>query len=271
MIDLHTHHNRCGHARGSLRDYVTTALDKGVKVLGLSDHTPMFAEEADHALPPVAMPKSEFPSYIAEALALKEEFARSIEILVSTEADFFRGRVDPYSKALGRYPLDYVIGSVHMFEGRDIFDTTRWETVEDSDRELAAVKGRYFRSVAECARSGIFQVIGHVDALKGNHPRLGTVPAPAATDEMLRAIRESGAVMEINTSGGTKMHGGWYPEHDLLERAYHFGVPVTFASDAHDPERVCDQYPEVVRVLHDIGFRTWTVFRRGAPRTVSLT
>ncbi|MEK8173276.1 hypothetical protein NKH77_43520 [Streptomyces sp. M19] len=82
---------------------------------------------------------------------------------------------------------------------------------------------------------------------------------------MLRAIRDAGAVMEINTSGNTKMHGGWYPEFDLLERAFHFGVPITFASDAHVPERVCDQYPEVVEVLHAIGFRTWTVFR-GAPR-----
>ncbi|MDJ1130782.1 histidinol-phosphatase [Streptomyces iconiensis] len=269
MIDLHTHHNRCGHATGSLREYVTAALDKGVKVLGLSDHTPMFAEDADHALPPVAMPKSEFPSYVAEALALKEEFARSIEILVSTEADFFSGRMDPYTEALSRYPLDYVIGSVHMFEGRDIFDTTRWENIAES--ELAAVKGRYFQAIAACARSGLFQVMGHIDALKGNCPQLGAVPAPAAADEMLRAIRDSGAVMEINTSGGTKMCGGWYPESDILERAFHFGVPVTFASDAHVPDRICDQYPEVVQVLHAIGFRTWTVFRRGTARTLPLS
>ncbi|MGW0332533.1 histidinol-phosphatase [Streptomyces sp. NPDC003011] len=268
MIDLHTHHNRCGHATGSLRDYVVAALDKGVKVLGLSDHTPMFAADEDHALPPVAMPKSQFPSYVAEALALKEEFAHSIEILVSTEADFFSGRMDPYTKALSAHPLDYVIGSVHMFEGRDIFDVTRWETAEAQD--LAAVKARYFRAMAECARSGLFHVMGHVDALKGNHPELGAAPAPAAADEMLRAIRDSGAVMEINTSGGTKKCGGWYPESDLLERAHHFRVPITFASDAHVPERVCDQYPEVVRVLGDIGFRTWTVFRRGTARTLPL-
>ncbi|MGW6455479.1 histidinol-phosphatase [Streptomyces sp. NPDC055078] len=268
MIDLHTHHNRCGHATGSLRDYVLAALDKGVKVLGLSDHTPMFAAEEDHALPPVAMPKSEFPSYIAEALALKTEFERSIEILVSTEADYFSGRMDAYTKALSGYPLDYLIGSVHMFEGRDIFDTRRWESVHEAD--LAAIKSRFFRTVAECARSGLFDVIGHVDALKGNHPELGAVPAPAAADEMLLAIRDSGSVMEVNTSGGTKACGGWYPEFDLLERAHHFGVPITFASDAHVPERICDQYPAVIEVLHHIGFSTWTVFRRGKARQCPL-
>ncbi|MFC7308242.1 histidinol-phosphatase [Streptomyces monticola] len=267
-VDLHTHHNRCGHAKGSLRDYVLAALDQGVEVLGLSDHTPMFAEEEDHALPPVAMPKSAFPSYIAEALALKEEFAHSIEILVSTEADYLSGRMDAYTKALSGYPLDYLIGSVHQFEGSEIFDVRRWEGVGGD--ELPAIKARYFRLVAECARSGLFDVIGHVDALKGSHPPLGAVPVPAAADEMLLAIRDSGAVMEINTSGNTKMCGGWYPEFDLLERAHHFGVPITFASDAHTPERVCDQYPEVVQVLHDIGFSAWTVFRGGTARQCPL-
>ncbi|SCL20810.1 histidinol-phosphatase (PHP family) [Micromonospora pallida] len=262
MIDLHTHHERCGHATGSLRDYVLAALDKGVRVLGLSDHTPMFAADDDHALPRVAMPKSQFPSYIAEAVALKAEFANSIEILVSTEADYFRGRMDRYSAALDGYPLDYIIGSVHMFEGRDIFDVTRWAEVDEG--ELGDVKSRYFRTVAECARSGLFQVIGHVDALKGNFPQLGAVPAAAAADEMLLAIRDSGAAMEINTSGGTKQCGGWYPETDLLERAHHFGVPLTFASDAHVPDRIADQYPEVIEVLRHIGFRSWTVFRAGA-------
>ncbi|MFJ8948074.1 histidinol-phosphatase [Streptomyces sp. NPDC102395] len=268
VIDLHTQHERCGHATGSLRDYVTTALEMGVDVLGLSDHTPMFAAAEDHALPRVAMPKSEFPAYVAEALALKEEFAGRIEVLVSTEADYLAGATEPYARELARYPFDYVIGSVHMFEGKDIFDTSRWDGLDDD--ELPAVKARFFRTVADCARTGLFHVMGHVDALKGNHPRLGAVPAPAAADEMLRAIRDSGAVLEINTSGNTKQHGGWYPETDVLERAHHFGVPVTFASDAHVPERICDQYADVVRVLRDIGFRQWTVFRQGRPRLLPM-
>lgn len=268
MIDLHTHHQRCGHASGTLRDYVVEALDKGVRVLGLSDHAPMFAMEEDHGLAVVAMAKTEFPAYVAEALALKEEFAHSIEILVSTEADYFRGQVDAYTRELDRYPLDYVIGSVHMFEGRDIFDPTRWEEVDET--ELHGVKSRYFRTVAECARTGAFNVIGHVDALKGSFPALAKVEAGAAADEMLIAIRDSGAVMEVNTSGVTKQCGGWYPEHHLLERALHFGLPITFSSDAHVPERVADQYDEVRAVLLDIGFTDWTVFRGGESRTLPL-
>jgi histidinol-phosphatase (PHP family) len=165
--------------------------------------------------------------------------------------------------------LDYVIGSVHMFEGRDIFDPRRWAGLGD-DADLGAIKRRYLRTVADCARSGLFHVIGHVDALKGSFPDLRDVPAGAAADEMLIAIRDAGAVMEVNTSGVTKQCGGWYPEPDLLERAHHFGVPITFSSDAHVPERVADQFHEVCRVLRVIGFKDWTVFRRGVPRQVPL-
>jgi histidinol-phosphatase (PHP family) len=269
VIDLHTHHERCGHAVGTLRDYVTAALEIGVSVLGLSDHTPMFAAAADHALPKVAMPKSEFPSYVAEALALKNEFEGRLEILVSTEADFIRGGLGAYTSALRGYPLDYVIGSVHMFEGRDIFDATRWDNLPPD--EWAATKSRYFRTVADCANSGLFQVVGHIDALKGNFPQLASIAVPSASDEMLKAIRDSGATMEINTSGCTKQCGGWYPDIDLLERAHHFGVPITFASDAHTPERIGDQYHEVVNVLRHIGFKVWTIFRHREPQTLGIT
>lgn len=28
-FDLHTHHDRCGHARGIIRDYIEAAIDRG--------------------------------------------------------------------------------------------------------------------------------------------------------------------------------------------------------------------------------------------------
>lgn len=260
MIDLHTHHDRCGHASGSLRDYVTKALDLGVEVLGLSDHTPLFAAEEDHPIPRAAMPRSEFPAYLAEAVALREEFRGRIEILVSAEADYGTGRMDPYRRALSGAPLDYLIGSVHMLDGQDIFDPARWRTARTGD-QLRLLKSRFLGLVAESARSGLFDVIGHVDALKGSFPGLSAVPVPAASDDMLRAIAGSGCVMEINTSGVTKPCGGWYPDHDLIERAHFFGVPVTFASDAHSPDRIGDQFAEVTTTLRGIGYTHYVSFR----------
>lgn len=71
-FDYHTHHNRCGHATGTVRDYVIAAIEKGLQVIGISDHTPAFALEEDLPWPGGAMAKSEFPAYVDEVLALKK-------------------------------------------------------------------------------------------------------------------------------------------------------------------------------------------------------
>lgn len=44
-FDLHTHHFRCGHADGNIRDYVEAALEAGLQVIGISDHTPILARK----------------------------------------------------------------------------------------------------------------------------------------------------------------------------------------------------------------------------------
>lgn len=33
-FDLHTHHDRCEHAEGSIRDYVEAAIDNGLEIIG---------------------------------------------------------------------------------------------------------------------------------------------------------------------------------------------------------------------------------------------
>ena len=38
--NYHTHTVRCNHARGSEREYIETAIARGMQVLGFSDHVP---------------------------------------------------------------------------------------------------------------------------------------------------------------------------------------------------------------------------------------
>ncbi|SHF28944.1 PHP domain-containing protein [Seinonella peptonophila] len=38
-FDLHTHHNRCGHAYGKIEEYIEAAIRKGLQMIGISDHS----------------------------------------------------------------------------------------------------------------------------------------------------------------------------------------------------------------------------------------
>ena len=49
-FDLHTHHERCGHAIGTIEDYVKQAIQYGLQYIGISDHSPYFHSEEDQSV-----------------------------------------------------------------------------------------------------------------------------------------------------------------------------------------------------------------------------
>ncbi|MFC0560344.1 histidinol-phosphatase [Halalkalibacter alkalisediminis] len=256
-FDLHTHNEMCGHAIGTIEDYVRSAIEKGLQIIGISDHTPYFHSDQDQPFPRITMAKSGFAQYIEEVLRLKEVYADQIEVLLGIESDFFPESSEVYKQALKEQPFDYVIGSVHFVDNISIFKKGRWDGLTNAQK--VKTKENYYSLIEHSARSGLFQILGHIDAMKGYYPEFSSIQV-AAIDHTLRVIGEQGVVIEINTSGKTKDSGGWYPADDILERALFHNVGVTFGSDAHHPNRVGDEFEEVQKRLKEIGFKEMNYF-----------
>jgi len=260
-FDLHTHHDRCGHASGKINDYIVSAIDAGMQVIGISDHSPYFAHEQDQPQPGITMARSDFPNYVAEVLSLKEKYKDQIEVLLGVESDFYMDQIELYRESFAPYPFDYIIGSVHQTRGVSIFNRNRWKNKDNA--EQLDEKKHYYELIRHSANSGMFQVLGHIDAMKGYYPGFASITgAEGEIDEALKAVAANDISIEINTSGKTKDCGGWYPSDAILERALHFGVDVTFGSDAHVPERVGDEWEIVQKRLREIGFSRWVFFRK---------
>jgi len=261
-FDFHTHHDRCGHATGTLRDYVTAAIENNMHIIGLSDHLPLFAESEDHPSPGGCMAKSEFTNYVNEVLQLKQEFAGTIDVRLGVEADFIPNCIDLYRDVLASYPFDYIIGSVHEFTGIGLYDTEDWEKLTSQGK--LDLKNNYYYHIAQSAKSGLYDILGHVDALNRYLPGYPELQTDAA-DTTLRIIAENDIVMEINSSDEN-----WVPNETILERALYYGIKVTFGSDAHEPERVGDHFEEVRQHLLNIGYREWAVFNQRQRTMISL-
>lgn len=266
-FDLHTHHDRCGHAQGQIRDYIESAIKHELQVIGISDHSPYFGKTEDHPQPGIAMAKSEFANYVAEVLQLKEEYQDRIDVLLGVESDFFPEHVKAYKEVYDRYPFDYIIGSVHQSGGVSIFNKKRWNGLTSA--EQVRHKEIYYDQISQSACSGMFQILGHIDAMKGYYPAFSKIQTKAVEDT-LRIIGENAMAIEINTSGKTKDVGGWYPADDILEMCLHYGVQVTFGSDAHVPDRVGDDWNEVAQRLREIGFKEWCYFKQLEKKVVAL-
>lgn len=257
-FDLHTHHYRCGHAEGKIEEYVKSAIDKELNIIGISDHSPFFYSEKDQLHPGIAMKKSEFHDYIREVLTLKEKYKDQIEILLGIESDFFPQHIDLYRKQYKDHPFDYLIGSVHFVHGISVFDNSYWEKLSHQDK--IEHKETYYQLIQQSAKSGLFHILGHIDVMKTNSLDFPDIPTDII-DETFKVISKHDVAIEINTSGEMKGCGA-FPAIDLLERALHFNVDVTFGSDAHIPDRVGDRFDETRKTLKEIGFKKWCFFRK---------
>lgn len=266
-FDLHTHHERCGHAIGTVEDYIRAAIESGLHAVGISDHSPFFAYPDVHPHPGSAMAACEFEAYISEVLLLKKKYEGKIDVLLGVESDFFPEHQELYRDWYRRFPFDYILGSVHYLNGTHIFERKRW--LDRDEQELIHEQKLYYSLIQQAARSGLFDIIGHLDAIKGYYPSgrplLGEHP-----DDTLQVIAQCGLAIEVNTSGLYKDCREWYPSPELLERAYHYGVPVTFGSDAHEPGRVGDRFDSVRERLKQCGYREWYVFKNRRKYAASL-
>lgn len=266
-FDLHTHHHRCGHAVGQIRDYIEAAIDADLNMIGISDHSPFFASDQDQLMPGIAMATSDFSNYVHEVLQLKSEYKGRIDVLLGVESDFFEDHWQLYKQSYTRYPFDYLIGSVHFTNGRSIFERGRFEGY--NEEQLLHEKNAYYQLIQQSARCRMFDILGHIDALKGFFPRISDV-ATNEVEKTLKEIAHCGVAIEINTSGKNKDCGGWYPSDDILEQACFHGVKVSFGSDAHVPERVGDEFEQVQHKLKKIGFKEWVYFSERKQRSVAF-
>lgn len=265
-FDLHTHHDRCGHAVEKIESYIRSAVEQGLSVIGISDHSPFFASEEDHRSPNLAMSKSEFPRYIEECLQLKEKYQGSIEVLVGVESDFFPESNPLYKEIYRQYPLDYLIGSIHVSGGKHMSQRKVWGALNEAQLEKEAPI--YFDLLQQAARSGTFQIIGHMDLIRRYYSDFMKT-CGGLVEETLKVFAETDTVIEMNTSGIARGEG-LNPGPDVIEIASRCGVRVTFGSDAHRPDRVGEHWESTMTLLKQFGYKELILFRRRKPVSIPI-
>ncbi|MFC0211866.1 histidinol-phosphatase HisJ [Paenibacillus chartarius] len=264
-IDYHTHHVRCGHASGSLEEYVRRGIEIGLTQLGLSDHMPLLHVDPATYYPGMAMPMEELPKYVEECLYLKDKYKNEIDIRVGLEGDYIEGYERQIEDIIKAYPFDYVIGSVHFLGEWDISDSRQlagWEGKSPED-----VYRQYYEAVQKAARTGFYDYIGHIDVIK----RFGYKPAEPMLElerETLDVVKACNLAIELNASGLRMPCEEMFPSRRMLEYAHSIGIPITIGSDAHQPERLGQYLDQARELLKEIGVTQIATFS-GRKRSLS--
>jgi len=255
MIDYHLHTARCCHARGTLEEYVAEAENKQLKEIGFADHFPLGLLEFEPRKQ-VTMTPEELPVYMDQVTGLKE-LPTAVSIKLGIEIDYLPGTEKKVENLLSKYEFDYVIGSIHFMGD---WDFTHPMYADDYQyKDMDDIYNRYYELVGMVCKSGLFDIIGHIDVVK----KFGYRPEGNLETKRLgiaRTLRETGTCLELNTAGRDAPVGEFYPDREFLAMCCSEGVDITLGSDAHAPDQVGRYFTEAVDLLKETGYRELTVF-----------
>ncbi|MCB2292298.1 histidinol phosphate phosphatase [Clostridium algoriphilum] len=147
-----------------------------------------------------------------------------------------------------KYPFDYVIGSIHVAKGEDIYYPKFYEGKTKKEAFES-----YFSSMVDCVKQYDFiDSLGHIDYIS----RYGTYQDNEIhyhefteyINGVIKAVLHSGKVMEINTRRlGSKEA---YINLTNIYKAYNQmgGKYVTIGSDAHHAEDIGNNFKEAIKI-----------------------
>lgn len=240
------------------------AVDIGLPSLAFTEHADfapyLFEPDALPHLPEAFLrhmggttvlrhPDIDVAGYLASIERCRSRFP-DLRILSGVEISEPHWHPEAVSRLTGRHRFERILASVHSRrdgEGARLMDA--YFFIEPGDVAMRA----YLEEVRQMIeQSSIFQVLAHIDYPVRHWHKTGTEFVVTHFEEeyrtVLRALRQTGRVLEVNTR---------VPLHAEIVRWWweEGGGAVSFASDAHLPERVGLGFAEAAAMVEAQGFR----------------
>ena len=226
LANYHTHTARCGHAVGADREYVETAIARGLRTLGFSEHVPMPFPDGHESH--FRVPMRLLDDYVKNVLSLREEYRQEIEIRLGFEAEYYPDLFPAVLDMLRGYPVDYFLLAQHFVDSSERVYNTNPQCENEAlklytDRCLAGMRTGRFTYLAH---PDLFCFTGDPDVYRREMTRL------------CAGAKELSVPLEINLLGLRERKN--YPSSRFWEIAGALDCPAVLGCDAHSPADVAD-------------------------------
>ncbi len=261
-LDSHLHTAFSPDADAPLDAYARLAREQGVAEIAITDHLDFDPGDPAYAL----------GDYERRCRAVREaadRWAGRPFIRFGAEITYERRLEETIRDYLADHPFDYTIGSVHA-SPRGPFRSREAAAAWCAGKTHREASSWYWDEAEGAIQSGLFDTIGHLDVVKRwMFSHLGPLEYEAHADlydRLLVALVETGAALEVNSSGMRHEPAEPYPPPVVVERFRALGGErVTAATDAHQVDSFGFGLPEIYRTIGDAGLGSLS-FRRGGDR-----
>ena len=246
--DHHIHTRFCNHAVGEMEEYVTAAIDKGLRSLTFLEHLECGLSYA----PRIWLTPEVFQQYFEEGGRLQEKYAEQITIRLGAEIGYNPTAVDETLAMLAAFPFAHRGLSCHFyFDGTEHLNmlSRRTDHIKQMD-ELGTeqILDTYFSNLIQGCQDIPCDKLCHLDAaLRHNTPVL-TAHHYTLIKELFAVMLEKNIALEVNTSG-YELRPHPYPAFALIQQARQLGISLIIGSDAHSPEQVGRFFERVAKEI----------------------
>ena len=223
IANYHTHTPRCRHSEGTEEEYVLSALDVGLQILGFSDHTPQWfpGDYYSH----MRMYPHELKGYCDAVRDVQKRYGDRIQIHLGLEVEYYP---DLFARVLSEARDN---GVEYFILGQHWVGNEKDEPYCGSPTADEAILERYCNQVIEAIQTGYFTYVAHPDLIKfvgddaiyRKHMR-----------RLCQAANECAVPLEINLLGLET--GRNYPDMRMLELMGEENCSVIIGNDAHSPD-----------------------------------
>lgn len=231
-FNLHTHTARCGHAEGLDEQYIQSAMDAGIQVLGFSEHIPY----PEIRLANCRMFYEHKEEYLSTIRKLKKRYEGKMEILVGYEIEYMVEHLDYLMNM--RKECDYMILGQHCKYIGYEYDCYC------NDEDVLFYTGQIEQAIV----SGLITYVAHPDYFMMGRRTFSSVCEEAAhriakasiqydipLEVNLNGFRYGRKTYTISTQENKREERYVYPFYEFWEIISHYGCKVVFGYDAHSP------------------------------------
>ena len=270
QADMHMHTWFSTDSEACPCDMADEAVRKGLKTICFTDHFDKddleWGEEGIF----------DVDAYFVEMQKLQEEYAGKLNIRIGIELGLRTYLKDYYEELTKKYPLDFVIGSVHNVpykkdaEGNILYTDPAAEKLFTDRTDKEAYRLMMETTLENVRTSDCFQTLGHLDYVvrygKSREKEYSYTDYADIIDEILKLLIEKEKGLEVNSAGLKYGLPFAHPHPDVLKRYRELGGEIiTIGADAHKPEHIAYDFAKAEEILKSCGFKYYTEFFEQKP------
>ncbi len=262
--DLHMHSHHSADSTASMEEMVESAIQRGLKELCFTEHYDYGYPVSDEN--PEGTWDLNTDSYLYELLHLRDVYKDRIKILFGVELGLTPDAVRPYLQYVRGFDFDYVIGSIHLIDGKDPYYRENFADLADE-----ALYRRYFEVTLEnIMKFRNFDSLGHLDYVvrygAAKDQNYSYEKYKDVIDPILEFLLENEKGLEVNSAGLRRGLAHPNPCKDIIQKYHDLGGElITIGSDAHKPEDVAADFGAVASLLTDCGFKYYVTYENRLP------